>query len=98
MQKTTSLRRAKALADRYGEIDRQIKALQAEQKDAKEELVAFMSDTGSQEVTGRGYRISACLISGVRLDAGRVKACLSPQQLAACSITTESLRFTVQSI
>lgn len=78
------------LADRYALIDAEIKALEK----AKDAIKAEIKATGRELIEGDKFDVVVGLSERSALDQAKVKALLTPAQIAACTKTTmiETLR------
>ncbi len=80
------------LADRYGDLDAQIKGLQAEQKRIREKLSHYKTDT----LTGTRFVITRSPTIRTTLDKDAVVLRLGEQWVAEHSKVTTSVRFTIK--
>ncbi len=82
------LRMMSRRVDKLGALNAEISRLQAEAEAIKGTLRA----SGLDEVVGKAYRAVIVATDTVRLDSAKVKAILSPAQIAECSVTSRSVR------
>ncbi len=66
------------LADRYGEIKDEIRALESELKEVREPLERFFAATGERSAAGDRYRVKATFCTGYRFDDEGLRAILEP--------------------
>lgn len=81
-----------ALADAYGEIDAQIKALEQRRDAIKAELAKRKADA----FAGTGWTITRSTYETSRVDTAAIKAEMGAEWLAARSKTTSATRWTVK--
>lgn len=79
------------LADKYGALASQIKALQAKQDVIKKKLLAYKSD----ELVGDTYTVKKTVYTSSRLDTDAVKKHLGEKLVEKYSTTSISTRLSV---
>lgn len=72
------------LADRYGSLKAEIEALERQLDAVKKEI----KDSGVEEIAGAVYTVTVGLSERSALDQKKVKAILTPAQIAEVSTTT----------
>jgi hypothetical protein len=84
-------RRLAAQVDTLGALNAQIAELQGQAELIKAEL----KSTGLDTIEGVIFKCVIAVVEQARLDSSKVKALLTPAQIAACTRVTESVRLTV---
>lgn len=84
-------RRLTAQVDKLGELNAQIAELQDLADTIKNELKA----SGFDVIEGTLFKCAISTVVRSTLNSGRVKAMLSPAQIAACTDITQSVRLVV---
>ena len=80
-----TLEKLKAAVDELGSL----KAAIAELTDKERDLKTLIASSGYAEIDGDLFRATVSLSETTRLESEKVRAILSPAQIAACSKTTE---------
>ena len=93
MQREFTLAELQKAVDDLG----QIKAAIADLTDQERDLKTFIAASGYAELNGELFRATVSLVESVRLDSEKVRALLSPAQIAAVSKVTESTMVRVTS-
>ena len=88
-----TLEKLKAAVDELGSL----KAAIAELTDKERDLKTLIASSGYAELDGDLFRATVSLTERTTLESEKVRALLSPAQIAACSKTTEGLRVAVTS-
>lgn len=89
-----SARQLANTVDRFGALDKQIKALQKQRDDLKELII----EQGDGAYKGRHFEVVVAISSRTTLDTGIAKSLLTPAQLQQATVTNPTITCRVKEL